>query len=56
VSQKGRQKINEQIKLLKDALPECKDVECNKASIQTVAGLLSFLNDGLKVDSYITKC
>jgi len=33
ISRKGRQKINDQINLLKTLLPECKSVECNKAII-----------------------
>jgi hypothetical protein len=37
ISQKGRQKINDQIMLLKRILPECRDVECNKASILNCA-------------------
>jgi len=46
VSKKGRQKINDQIKQLKDLLPECKDVECNKASILhcTVKNLKKYEN------------
>ena len=37
ISQKGRQKINDQIMFLKTLLPECRDVECNKASILSCA-------------------
>lgn len=33
ISQKGRQRINEEITKLKQLLPECRDVECNKAAI-----------------------
>lgn len=33
ISQKGRQRINEEIAKLKQLLPECRDVECNKAAI-----------------------
>lgn len=33
ISQKGRQRINEEINKLKQILPECRDVECNKAAV-----------------------
>lgn len=33
ISQKGRQKINDEIAKLKQLLPECRNVECNKAAI-----------------------
>lgn len=33
ISQKGRQKINEEISKLKELLPECRYTHCNKATI-----------------------
>lgn len=33
ISQKGRQRINDEINKLKQILPECRDVECNKAAV-----------------------
>lgn len=33
ISQRGRQRINDEISKLKQILPECRDVECNKAAV-----------------------
>jgi len=33
ISQRGRQRINDEINKLKQILPECRDVECNKAAV-----------------------
>lgn len=37
ISKRGRQKINEEISKLKNLLPECRDVECNRAAILNCA-------------------
>lgn len=37
ISKRGRQKINEEISKLKNLLPECRDVECNRAAILSCA-------------------
>lgn len=37
ISQRGRKKINDEIKRLKNVIPECKNIECNKAFILSKA-------------------
>lgn len=65
-SKKGRMRINTEIMLLKELLPECREVECNKASIlhctvQTLKRLqvtttqLALTNAKLEKDNKVSK-
>lgn len=65
-SKKGRMRINTEIMALKELLPECREVECNKASIlhctvQTLRRLqvtttqLALTNAKLEKDNKVSK-